>query len=65
MFAPLPQGLDKVRKLLELEINDYLMDFKPPMVDTYSFYGYGEATEAGFIFAKDITPEDVLWAQHC
>lgn len=34
-------GLPKVRQLLELEIDDYLNKFEPPMVDTYAFYGYG------------------------
>jgi hypothetical protein len=33
-------GLAGVKKLLELEVPDYLSKFAPPMVDTYAFYGY-------------------------
>lgn len=60
--ADLPQmltdmGLPGVRKLLELEIPDYLQAFAPPMIDTYAFYGFGVNTQAGFIFDRDFSPE--------
>eukprot|EP00041_Stephanoeca_diplocostata_P030955 m.949708 g.949708 ORF g.949708 m.949708 type:complete len:296 (-) comp23857_c1_seq7:2480-3367(-) len=50
-------GLPKVRALLELEIDDYLNKFEPPMIDTYAFYGYGKGSQAGFTLKEDLSPK--------
>jgi lysophospholipase-3 len=36
------------KNLYDLEKKDLLQTFPPPLVDTYVFYGYGLATQAGF-----------------
>lgn len=35
-------GLTETKALYDIEKNDYLGRFEPPMVDTYVYYGFGE-----------------------
>lgn len=46
-------GLPKVASLYNLEKNDLLNSFAPPMIDTYAFYGYDVSTQAGFEMLGD------------
>mmetsp|Transcript_135052 Transcript_135052/g.190989 ORF Transcript_135052/g.190989 Transcript_135052/m.190989 type:complete len:176 (+) Transcript_135052:3-530(+) len=50
-------GLPKTLALYDLEKNDLLNKFEPPMIDTYSFYGYGISSPAGYKFDYDFKPE--------
>jgi len=45
------------KNLYDLEKEDLLQTFPPPLVDTYVFYGYGLATQAGFDMGRDFDPE--------
>jgi len=49
-------GLPKSQALYDLEKNDLLGKFEPPMVDTYAFYGFGIKSPAGYKFDYDFTP---------
>mmetsp|Transcript_19881 Transcript_19881/g.59417 ORF Transcript_19881/g.59417 Transcript_19881/m.59417 type:complete len:481 (+) Transcript_19881:68-1510(+) len=50
-------GLTRTKALWELEKHDWLDAFPPPFVDTYSYYGYGTRSPAGWIVNHDFSPE--------
>jgi len=50
-------GLAETQKIYDIEKNDYLGAFAPPMIDTYAYYGFGSTTTAGYKFKRNFSKE--------